>query len=225
MIVAARSRVSSGSIEALKWVALACMVVDHINAAFYGRGLGLWADVLGRIAMPLFAGVFGYNLARPGADVAGALRRLLQFGAVAIPAHAWFFGWVGIWPLNILLTFAVAAWVILELQRGNELLAAGIFVIGGALVEYWWPGVALVLSMWALARSPRPQALDVGAVALSLLALCVLVNRNAYALLSVPVAAVVLHLEPAMPRLRWLFWWFYPVHLVLLVALTLALGV
>ena len=66
MSAVAPVRVSSGAIEALKWLALACMVVDHVNAVFFARELGTWADVIGRVAFPLFAGVFGYNLARPG---------------------------------------------------------------------------------------------------------------------------------------------------------------
>lgn len=216
MSAVAGVRVSSGAIEALKWIALACMVVDHVNAALYGRELGLVADVIGRVAMPLFAGVFGYNLARPGLDIARVLRRLVGFGLLALPVHAALFGWLGLWPLNILLTFALAAWIILELQAGRTWLAFGAFVAGGFLVEYWWPGIALVLAVWAMSRSQRPTPADLLAVGLSLVALCVLVNHNAYALLAVPIAFVVVQLAPQVPRLRWWFWWFYPVHLAAL---------
>ena len=219
MSVVARARISSGAIEAIKWIALACMVVDHVNAAFYGRELGVGADVLGRIAMPLFAGVFGYNLARPGCDVKRALRRLLVFGAIATPAHAALFGAYGIWPLNILLTFAVAALVILELERGRPGSALVAFVVGGALVEYWWPGVGLVVAVWVLARAERPQAGHLVAVGISLAALAVLVNGNSYALLAVPLAHLVILAAPVVPRARQVFWWFYPAHLVAIVAL------
>lgn len=222
MSVAAQARVSSGAIEALKWIALACMVVDHANAVFYDRQWGLWADVIGRIALPLFACVFGYNLARPGADIARILRRLVLAGLLAAPAHLVLFGAIGPWPANILLTFAAAAWVLLELQAGRTALAFGIFVVGGALVEYWWPGIALVLATWAMARSPRPTGADLAAVGLSLVALCVLVNGNAYALLAVPVAAAVIAWAPTVPRLRGWFLWFYPVHLVALALLVYA---
>lgn len=223
MSAVAGVRVSSGAIEALKWIALACMVVDHVNAVFFHRELGLLADVVGRTALPIFAGVFGYNLARPGVDLERVLQRLAVVGVLAIPAHAALFGYVGLWPLNILLTFAAASWVVLELERGRTALALGVFVFGGALVEYWWPGIALVLACWAAARSPRPGLEDLGAVGLSLAGLCVLVNGNAYALLAVPVVALVALLEPQVPRLRRWFLWFYPLHLVALWVLSKAI--
>jgi hypothetical protein len=221
-LVVPRTRVSSGAIEALKWLALLCMVVDHVNAALYGRELGVLADVVGRIALPLFACVFGFNLARPGADAGRALWRLLLAGAIALPAHAALFGVWGLWPLNILFTFALAAWVVIVLRAGHARLALASFVLGGALVEYWWPGVALVLATYAAARSPRLTVADAVAVGLALVGLCVLVNGNAYALLAVPLALVVVHLAPHVPRLRGWFLWFYPAHLWVLALVGLA---
>ena len=105
------------------------------------------------------------------------------------------------------------------MQAGRAAFAFGIFVAGGFLVEYAWPGIALVLATWAAARSPRPGAADLGAVALALVGLCLLVNGNAWALFAVPVALALAWLRPEVPRLRWWFWWFYPVHLALLVSL------
>src|SRR5690606_25927249 len=119
MSTVAQVRISSGAIEAMKWLALLCMVVDHVNAVFYERELGIVADAIGRIAMPLFAGVFGYNLARPGIDVGKILRRLVLVALLATPVHAALFGVLGPWPFNILWTFAAAAWVVTELQAGR----------------------------------------------------------------------------------------------------------
>jgi hypothetical protein len=208
--------VSSGAIEALKWLALLCMVVDHVNAALYGRELGVLADVVGRIALPLFACVFGFNLARPGVDAGRVMLRLLLAGALAVPAHAALFGYYGPWPFNILFTFALAAWIVVLLRARCPGVALASFVVGGALVEYWWPGVALVLATYAAARSPRLTVADAVAVGLALVGLCVLVNGNAYALLAVPLALVVVYLAPHVPRLRGWFLWFYPVHLCVL---------
>lgn len=191
------------------------MILDHVNAVFYARELGTWAEIIGRLAMPLFAGVFGYNLARPGADVARALRRLVLVGILATPAYAGLFGLVGIWPGNILLTFAVAAWVILELEQDRPGRALAAFLLGGALVEFWWPGVGLVVACWIMASSSRPW-LHLPAVLACLAALCVVVNGNAWAALSVPLAAFLVAVDPRVPRLAWVFWWIYPVHLVAL---------
>jgi hypothetical protein len=82
--------------------------------------------------------------------------------------------------------------------------------------------VALVLATYAAARSPRLTVADAVAVGLALVGLCVLVNGNAYALLAVPLALVVVHLAPHVPRLRGWFLWFYPAHLWVLALVGLA---
>ena len=215
-MIAAQVRVSSGAIEAMKWIAVACMVVDHVNAVVFARELGLVADLVGRLALPLFALVFGYNLARPGLDVAQVLRRLAFVGALVTPVHWALFGYLGPWPLNILLTFALAAWIVLELERDRPLVAAAAFVLGGFLVEYWWPGLALVLATWWTARAPRVTASHLVALGGSLVALCVLVNGNPYALLAAPLALLLASWEPDLPRSRGFFLWFYPTHLAAL---------
>jgi hypothetical protein len=99
-------RLSSGSVEALKWLALVAMTGDHINAFFYGRELPFLTE-LGRLAMPLFGMVLAYNMARPKADHGRLMLRLSLFGVLAAPAHAYLTG--DIVPVNILFTFAVAA--------------------------------------------------------------------------------------------------------------------
>lgn len=213
---APRLRLASGSIEALKWLALLCMVVDHVNAVMYSRELGPWATAIGRIAFPLFAVCLGVNLARPGADKRECLMRLLVVGAVATIPHALLFGYVGPWPLNVLCTFAVAVAWLLAVESGRTWLLpmlAGLCV----LVEYWWPGVALVVLAHALARhGATPHR--VMATMVALLLLC-LVNTNAWALLAVPVVALVHWWSPHVSRSGRFFWWFYPVHLVALALL------
>lgn len=210
-----RTELRSGTLEAAKWLALVCMVVDHVNAVFFDRSLGLGAEVVGRLAMPLFSLVLAYNLARPGLDLDRVLNRLALFGLAALPWHAGLFAQVGgWWPLNILSTFAVAVLVIRELEAGRFWLAGLFFVAGGSLVEYWWPGVALVVVAFYRFRSPTPLASPV-TLFFSLLTLC-LVNGNPWALLAIPLLHGLNRLDLQVPRLRWVFWAFYPVHLCVL---------
>lgn len=62
---------------------------------------------IGRLAMPLFAFIFAYNLARPDALPRGlyskVLVRLVIFGAIATPGYIAMRHLQFIWPLNILL--------------------------------------------------------------------------------------------------------------------------
>lgn len=212
-----------GTLEAMKWGALVLMTLDHVDAFVYGRTL-LWAGALGRLVFPIFAVVLAINLARPGALERGVYRRVLvrlvAFAALAEPAHAlvashrW--GW---WPLNVMATFAVfvgCAWL---LEHRRHELAAALFLVGGALVEYAWPGVALCLATWWLYRSPGMLPAVALGVSWSSLEL---VNGNSLALWALPLLALLAGLQLRVPRLRWAFYAYYPLHLVAFVLLTKA---
>lgn len=211
---ATRPGIASGSLDLLKWLALAAMILDHANAVFYDRTLPLAVEVIGRIAMPIFALTCGYNLGRPGADLPGAVQRLATFGLLALPAHAALFAQVDGWyPLNVLFGFAVAACCIWAADQCRYELAAATFLIGGALVEYWWPGVALVIAGAYYAR--KPTAMAAGGVLASLVALCV-VNGNPWAMAALLPLLAAFYVDAGIPRSgRWIIA-LYPAHLVAL---------
>ena len=102
---APKLELSSGTLETLKWLALLLMTLDHVNKHLLHASVPeLFAA--GRLALPLFGFVLGYNLARPGALVNGGYsrtaRRLAIFGTIAtIPFIALGgLGW-GWWPFNV----------------------------------------------------------------------------------------------------------------------------
>lgn len=208
-----RWRISSGACELLKWLALASMLVDHVNAAVFDRSLE-WATPVGRIAMPVFALVVGYNLARPGVDLQKILARLLLFGTLALPAHAWLFSHAfGIWPLNVMFTFAAAVLAVMAIRRRQYLAAVAIVLACGVLVEYFFIGIGLTVAAWYFFE----RGTFYGGVVLSLAIawLCVL-NGNVYALLGVALVASAGWWHVRVPRIRWAFWVAYPAHLVVL---------
>lgn len=216
------ARVTSGGLELVKWFALACMVVDHVNAMFFARELPLWADIAGRLAFPLFALVFAFNLARPGVDLWRVGSRLMLAGAIAQPMHGLAFGTLyGLWPLNIMFLFAGFVAMVALLERGS---VAAAFLVGLAvslLVEYSAAGVLLCLSAWAFFR--RPSMETGSAVLVSFACLCLL-NGNAHALWALPVFAMMVRSPVALPRSRWAFYAFYPAHLAALVLLVAGVG-
>lgn len=141
---------SSGGRELLKWIALLLMTGDHVAKVVFGGYLPVVSE-LGRVAFPRFALVMACNLAQPGADLGKSIRRLLLWGAIAQPLHLLAFGQP--LPLNILLTFAVAALVVLALAQGRAwlvLLAGGVLPM---LADYQWAGVALVVLGWVAFRN------------------------------------------------------------------------
>lgn len=219
---------SDASLGALKWLAVLLMVIDHINKFVLAEAVPIMF-ALGRVAVPLFVFVLAYNLARPGVLQGGAyqrvLTRLLAFGALAIAPYAalnalvW--GW---WPVNILFTLAVAVLVAGLFDRGGPMAIMGaclVFLFGGALVEFWWPAIAAFLFVWAYFKQPSVVYI-VGFVA-SLLALY-FVNGNFWALMALPVILAARAWRWPLPRMKWFFYGFYPLHFLLIWAYMLLAG-
>ena len=212
---------ADGSLEALKWVALVLMAGDHVNKYLLVESSAtLYA--LGRMVMPVFGFALMFNLARPGALPSGlhlrVMKRLTIVGALSTPAFVYLVGW---WPLNILFTLLVSTLVVYLLERGGRLrrsLAVVAFIVGGALVEFWWPALLSCLGAWAFVRKPTAGRLAfwvLGTASLSI------VNGNFAALAALPLIGGASKVDFPLRRNRWFFYAFYPAHLTLL-ALCLA---
>jgi len=126
---------SSGSLEALRWLALLLVTLDYVNKHLLHASVPeLFAA--GRLALPLFSFVLCCNLARPGALASGGYsrtaRRLAIFGTIAtIPFIALGdLGW-GWGPFNIMATLLVAtlcAWLIEAGGPARLVAAAAVFI-------------------------------------------------------------------------------------------------
>ncbi|MGC6373692.1 TraX family protein [Pseudomonas sp. S2.OTC.A_B10] len=215
-----RLEISSGTIEAVKWLALVLMIGDHINKYLLNDTVA-WLYDAGRLTMPLFMFVLAYNLARPGSLERGAYRRtmirLAVFGALASPAFLALGGLVyGWWPLNILFTLFVltATLRLLETASIKGFLAAGlVFVLGCSLVEFWWPAVAFGVAVWTYTKQPSLPALILGVVSCAALGY---INGNQWALAAFLILAGTPFVTVRCPRIRWFFYAFYPAHLTLI---------
>jgi len=208
--------ISSGSLEALKWIGLLLMTGDHVNKyLLHEASPTLYA--LGRMVMPLFGFVLMANLARPGAFEAGVhlrvMKRLAIFALLATPAFVQLVGW---WPLNILTTLWLATWIVWLLERGGRTahcIAAVAFLVGGAVVEFWWPALLCCLAAWAFLRRPGGLRLLLWTLAMASLAA---VNANFAAMAVLPLIWGAREVEIPLPRSRWVFYVFYPAHLSLI---------
>jgi hypothetical protein len=139
-------------------------------------------------------------------------------GALATPV---FVALVGGWPLNIMVTLALATGILWLIQAGGAVhvaCAVTAFVLLGAFVEFWWPALALCVAAWFFCR--KPTALRGVWVVLSCASLAP-INGNHWALASLPVALALSRISVdrlciPVPRIRLFFYGYYPVHLVLL---------
>ena len=160
-----RIEFSDGAVEAMKWLGLVVMTVDH--AQKYGMIAVPGVYEAGRMAFPLFGIVLAYNLARVQSHdrtvYIRVLTRLLCYGAIAsipfIALGGLGFGW---WPLNCMGTLAVAVCIMYVIESRRpfwKIKATAIFLLGEALVEFWWPGVALCVGAWLYMKHPTGGAL------------------------------------------------------------------
>lgn len=209
------------------------MVVDHYNK-FLNPVYSTAMFEFGRLAMPLFAFVLAYNLSRmPVKKMPDIMLRLFVFGALSIPAYAGIGGVIkyGWWPLNILFAFLAAVLVVwllsirpatktaLAALRGLSLVA---FMVLGVVVEYFWAGLGLVVSLWFFFRLAKNdtwgRGLALGTACLWF-ALLNNINGNYWALMAVPIIGLGWLLPIGaikLPRFKWFFYWFYPAHLSLI---------
>ena len=124
-------------------------------------------------------------------------------------------GW-GWWPLNIMFTLLVATGVTYLAERGSpasRILAVGLFVLGGAFVEFWWPALAIAAGAWGYFRRPNWTAL---LFALAGLVALYVINKNLWALAALPLVVLASRIETPVHRMRWVFYAFYPLHLAII---------
>ncbi len=209
-------KIPNGSVEALKWLAMLAMTVDHANRFFFA-GRIYAAYCIGRIAMPLFAFILAYNLARPNLSTriySQTLKRLTVFGLLAIPGYTLMksMHWL---PLNIMFTLWIATASIYFLNKGeaiNNSAAILVFFMGGIFVEYNWPGVAFCITSWYFCKKPSLFTLFLALFSCLWISS---INGNNWAMAAIPIIFVATMINVPIPRIRYFFYLYYPLHLTL----------
>ncbi len=210
-------QLSNEKVEWLEWLALLSMTIDHINKYLFNGTNSISFDV-GRLSMPIFTIILAYNLSRPGKVIndvcCRAMTKLLIFGmASSIP-----FTLLNntIQPLNILFSLLAIVAIVYLLEIRSVLsivISLGVFVAGGALVEYGWIGLSLGLSSYWFFKSNTRNAAAAVLIACGALWF---INGNYWAVLAIPIVMLASKATlPALPgpRLTWFFYSYYPIHL------------
>jgi hypothetical protein len=216
-------QVAAGTLEALKWLALVAMTLDHVNRYLFGGRLAGWSEA-GRLAMPLFGFVLAYHLAQPGALVRGVHGRVMRRLALAgVPAALALFAMgvlrAGWWPLNVMFMLLAVTGILLLLERGGDAAhmgAAGVFLFAGAAVDFWWFGIVFCLCAWWYCKTTSRLALAAWLLAAAALYFA---NQSHWALTAMPLVLAAPYLRLHVPRLRYLFYVYYPAHLAVLLLL------
>ena len=212
----------------LKLIAITAMAVDHIGAVIYPEAL--WLRVVGRLAMPIIAFLLveGYHHTR---HLGRYLLRLLIFAVLAQPVYRLVFPH----GLNVLFDLLIGLCVIRAAEHlRSRCLVAGLLLAVGATGFYvtldWWHLGVWMVYVFHATRGRFGQTVLV-------LALLLLANAVFFAFVSVRTGEpsyqltnfVNLGCMLALPLLRrytgqrgldyrYLFYAFYPTHLLILYA-------
>ena len=212
----------------LKIIAMVSMVFDHVGDMFFPEVL--WPRMVGRLAMPLFAFCIteGYIHTR---DKKKYLLRMGIFALVSeVPFDLAFEGKVSLDHQNIMLTFfmSILALMLFDLIRGKKKEDTGRYSIGktvlGSLVPLGMAVVAIlvkadytifaVISVFLFYLFKDTRHFVRTGVGVAFLALSRTVGYHCTTGLS--IIPLLLYNGKKGKGLKWLFYAFYPGHLLLL---------
>ena len=210
----------------LKIIAMVSMVFDHVGDLFF-PGV-MWLRMIGRLAMPIFS----FCIAEGYAHTRDKNRYLLRMGIFAliseVPFDLAFEGKVGFGHQNIMLTFflSILALKIFDLIRGEEPRNIGKTVLG-TLAVLVMAGLALLLKadytifaviavfLFYVLRNRHPLVRS--GVGVAFLALTR--TMGYYCTTGFSLIPLLLYNGKRGRGLKWLFYAFYPGHLLLLFVL------
>lgn len=172
MHVSRRIKQRDGALDLLKWLALLCMVLDHLRYVGYSAD---WLYVPGRLAFPWFCLAMAANLARVDMNATGGQWRymgwLLLFSAVSEMPYRMYLPNPD--TLNVLPTLALGL-LVARGWRDRTLQARLLAVAAMVLAVLFWGrlmfgffGVLLPLALLLIIRRPWYFALLPGLVCLA----------------------------------------------------------
>lgn len=203
----------------LKMIALLTMLTDHIGAVLFPQMIIL--RCIGRISFPIYAFLLveGFIHTR---DVRKYSLRLLLFALLSeIPFDMAFFGKALYWQhQNIFFTLFLGVLMLAMIQKFSfqpaaQILSAATCIAAAFVfrVDYSGIGVILILALWYFRAHPVKRL----AAFVLLLVLGYGTGIESWALLSyVPIA---LYNGRRGPSMKYVFYIFYPAHLIVLVLL------
>lgn len=230
-----RIRVLDGTM--LKIIAMVSMVFDHVGDMFFPDLL--WPRMIGRLAMPIFS----FCIAEGYIHTRDKNRYLLRMGIFALVSEVPFDlaleGRIGLTHQNIMLTFflAILALKFFDLVRGEKredtgkysagrTLLGTLIVITAAVIavlvraDYTVFAVIAVFLFYVFRDFGQVVRTGVGVVFLALTR-----TMGYYCTTGCSIIPLLLYNGKKGRGLKWLFYAFYPGHLLLLYVLKLALTV
>lgn len=193
----------------LKWIAIVSMLIDHMGAILFPQYIEM--RIVGRLAFPIYC----FLLAEGAVHTSNIRRyeiRLLAFACLSdIPFDLAFFGGVTLEHQNVFFTLLLGVLVIEQFQKheGKWLYGAVAFVLASVLAEclhtdYGAKGVLFILCFFLLRRFVF-AAMNYW-----------LANGGVQVYAGFAALPLLLYNGRRGPKMKYFFYIFYPVHLVIL---------
>lgn len=215
-----RLRILDGTM--LKLLAIVSMVIDHVGSAFFPEAV--WMRAVGRLAMPIFA----FCIAEGYLHTRNRRRYLLQLGLFALiselPFDLAFFGGLEFTHQNIMLTFFLAVMGLMLYDGIRERFHGRMGIVFGFAVilviamiatlldcDYIFFGVITVFLYYVLSGRPH-WVRQLGGTAFIALTRTI----GYYAATGFAVIPLLLYNGKRGRGLKWLFYLFYPGHLLVI---------
>lgn len=219
---------------AIKMLACAIMVIDHLGAIFF-HGDPLLRGI-GRLAFPLFAYLVasGYRHTK---DPTSYLGRLFLFSLISQPFYTYAFHYDTV-HFNIFFTLTAGLYGIYAYEKKKSLLPVLLAGISSEFVRasYGLPGVMMIFVMFYYIENPWKMGLAVLAAAVlgsvrgivwraftdpSFVLTASYLSHHCITLLLEPLAALSVPLTTLYngrqgPKIKYFFYFFYPGHLAIL---------
>jgi len=214
-------RISRLDSTTLKFIALITMAIDHVGMAFFPGTM--WLRAIGRIAMPIFAFCIAEGFVHTR-NRGRYLLRLVIFAAVSeLPYDLAVSGAVDWQSQNVIITFALSAAALICFdwlsRKKNRLCSAAawtaVVLFAGiaalAHTDYGFAGVALVFGFYILRDKPR--AVRIGVSLICFAALDGILFELWCLMSAVPL---LMYNGERGAGLKWTFYLFYPLHLLMI---------
>ncbi|MBR6573450.1 MAG: hypothetical protein IKK61_00460 [Clostridia bacterium] len=211
----------------LKLLAMVTMTLDHLGVQLFPGAL--WLRVIGRLAMPIYA----WMIAEGCAHTRDRKQYLLRLAGLALVCQLVYFFAMGSLFQCILVTFTLSVLVIYAIDSGSSAkaalaLCAALFVtvflprlLPGTdfAVDYSIWGVLLPVAVYL--ADTKPRKLLSAAVLLALLA--VDYGGVQWYGLAALLPLALYDGTRGKARIKWLFYLYYPLHLVAIYGISLIL--
>lgn len=211
--------------ETLKLIACMTMLIDHVGAVLIPN-IGL--RILGRIAFPIYCFLLVEGCSHTRSLKKYGQRLLAGVFLAELPFDFLFYGGFTWQHQNVMLTLLIGFVMILWIRRsGKFLLPLGTCFLAAELLraDYGGLGIALIGAFLIAASDSRTALLKTGLIAMifwcmggySVPLLHLRIPIQMFGLLAlIPIAGYSGKKLTKSRRLRWAFYLFYPVHMLLL---------